>query len=367
MKIYAKTREQQVYEHLLNEITSGAKQSNTRLAGVRSLAKLYGVSAFTVQKALKRLEQQGLIEQRQGSGSYVKEIYQPQTTADNALLYMHAYGDIFSETVGGLCRVLQQQGKLPIVIDSRETGADELFRRVAFSDIRFLVVNANNRFPFELLAMDALKEKTIIGIYQWESDIVPKNCYRVLCDWEFGCREAAAHFWAAGHRRVVIVESTGHSEVLKSQTATEEEKIKNCGKGYFFMKAWQEYGGECVVTETRGAAQSNHLVEPDVMKSALTARKPATAVYGTRDLEAWSSSKFISAELPELLADIEFIGWGNTPWSYLSSSPISTIDWNTQELVEIVGGIIQAESNGEPADAGNRISQVKPKLLIKKD
>lgn len=63
---------QQVSEYLNREISSGRWMAGDRLPIEAELAANLGVAIGTLRKALAKLESEGLIERRQGSGTYVK-------------------------------------------------------------------------------------------------------------------------------------------------------------------------------------------------------------------------------------------------------------------------------------------------------
>ncbi|MDC7785035.1 FCD domain-containing protein [Rhodoplanes sp. TEM] len=67
-----------VYELLFNRIAGGELAQNTRLPGEHQLAEKYGVSRPVVREALRRLREEGLIESRQGAGSWVTGVVRAQ-------------------------------------------------------------------------------------------------------------------------------------------------------------------------------------------------------------------------------------------------------------------------------------------------
>ena len=62
----------QLFGLLKNEINRGIYQSGQKIPGENELAEKYGMSRQTVRQALSLLEQESLIERRQGSGTYVR-------------------------------------------------------------------------------------------------------------------------------------------------------------------------------------------------------------------------------------------------------------------------------------------------------
>ncbi len=68
----------QVYNSLREEIDGGALSAGHRLPSESELVKAFGASRITVGRALRDLQQEGLIERRAGSGSFVRRC-SPQT------------------------------------------------------------------------------------------------------------------------------------------------------------------------------------------------------------------------------------------------------------------------------------------------
>lgn len=64
----------QITDLVVRQIASGALIAGERLPPERAMALAHNVAVGTLRKALKELEQQGLIERRQGSGNYVRGV-----------------------------------------------------------------------------------------------------------------------------------------------------------------------------------------------------------------------------------------------------------------------------------------------------
>lgn len=63
----------QVFDHLVERISTGRWQPGKAIPSEADLAREYGVSCGTVRKALTILEQKSLITRRQGRGTFVNE------------------------------------------------------------------------------------------------------------------------------------------------------------------------------------------------------------------------------------------------------------------------------------------------------
>lgn len=96
-------RYRQLYRHIAQAISGGALSPDSQLPPERELADMAEVSRVTVRKAVAQLAHDGLIEQRQGAGSFVRP---PSAKIDHTLAtltsfteYMQQRGKTSSSTV----------------------------------------------------------------------------------------------------------------------------------------------------------------------------------------------------------------------------------------------------------------------------
>ena len=68
-------KHRQVYNALRAEITAGSFTTGQRLPSEADLVKTFGASRITVGRALRDLQQDGLVERRAGSGTYVRRAH----------------------------------------------------------------------------------------------------------------------------------------------------------------------------------------------------------------------------------------------------------------------------------------------------
>ena len=66
-----KAKYYQLFEQLKKDIFQGVYQNGQRLPGENEMAQEFSMSRQTVRQALALLEQEHLIQRRQGSGTYV--------------------------------------------------------------------------------------------------------------------------------------------------------------------------------------------------------------------------------------------------------------------------------------------------------
>src|SRR5258708_32433989 len=62
---------QQILENIKNDILSGRYQPGQKLPSEAALLKRFGASRITVGRALRELQQAGVVQRRKGAGNYV--------------------------------------------------------------------------------------------------------------------------------------------------------------------------------------------------------------------------------------------------------------------------------------------------------
>ena len=106
-------RYQQVAEELRARIVSGELAEGAQLPTESALCSHYGISRFTAREALRRLQTEGLIRRRRGSGTIVSTAPQQlrQPLSDVADLLQYAAGSEFSFEPRGLVTLSPQRAE----------------------------------------------------------------------------------------------------------------------------------------------------------------------------------------------------------------------------------------------------------------
>ena len=108
----------QVYEAIEHWIAGGILAENTRLPTTRELAAALGINRGTVQAAYRRLQENGLVDGRVGSGTVVR----PRAQAEPFRLE-----DLVSRRVAGLREEAGIAVTAPLVADFSRLAPDERF------------------------------------------------------------------------------------------------------------------------------------------------------------------------------------------------------------------------------------------------
>ena len=112
---------------LKQRIAQGGWQPGTRLPSERELVQEFGCARMTVHRALRELEEEGLIERRQGSGSFVAELHPISN-----LLRVRDIADEIAERghvhATRVCAVTQVKADAPLAAAMRLPVGTRVFR-----------------------------------------------------------------------------------------------------------------------------------------------------------------------------------------------------------------------------------------------
>ena len=103
-------------------LAAGLYSPGARLPGAKGLATELGVSLMTVQSAYKQLAEDGLVEGRPGSGTYVIDPQKGEQTATQAALGLRELQDQLTHVTSQLSELRNRVERLETV---RPGGADE--------------------------------------------------------------------------------------------------------------------------------------------------------------------------------------------------------------------------------------------------
>jgi DNA-binding LacI/PurR family transcriptional regulator len=368
-QIQRKTLAEHVYENLLQEITSGGFKPGERLPSMSKLAEAFGTSINPVQRGLERLAEEGYVEKRPGSGTYVIDSSPPTQMSDTVVLCMQSEAHVWGQLSHLMANRLHQDQVMPLLVNPKNENAPDILRGLARSDARAFVVLGNPGFPLHMFESAPFQNKIILGLIEWIGDAFP-GLLRVLADHRCGGRMVARHLYRVGHRNVLMIAAPLQSQKMRTVLAGGQgphgRGIDQNGHGVAFLRDWRELGGnwEIISSSVKNAAEGDlvALDENDLL-SRLTGDDPPTAIFGWRDVEAAAAQKALRENRPDLMDKVEITGYFDTPWSRGAHPPFTTVNLNLETIVEEACGVLETRLRGEAADAITR--WVKPRLVLR--
>ena len=122
---------QRLYERIAQKLASsiahGEYKIGQRLPSERELVQEFGCARMTVHRALRELEAEGLIERRQGSGSYVAELH----PISNLLQVRDIHDEIAERGhlhTTRVCAVLREKAGAEVAVAMRLRKGSAVFR-----------------------------------------------------------------------------------------------------------------------------------------------------------------------------------------------------------------------------------------------
>lgn len=220
--VRAKSLADQVYERILEQIVSGQLPEGTRLPPEIELARAFDVSRSTLRQALGRLQADGLIVSRRGSGSHVGRRPPPD------ILNLQASGGVpelfrsfelritLEGDAAGLAAIRRKEADLVEIAAALEEQARSMDR--AGAPLRELIVAVNKadlRFHRAVAAasgnelfsgaIDALNEAVLNSWILWEQLSIPSynRLWDIVLDEHRQVHEAIADRDAERARRAM--------------------------------------------------------------------------------------------------------------------------------------------------------------------
>lgn len=196
-----------LYEKIKSDIISGVYKSGDKIPGEKGLAEKYDISRQTVRQALSILEQNGLIERRQGSGTYVAEIVtKKKRTWNIGVVATHISEYIFPSILRGIESELSESGFFPVLCATHNRVDNE--RKILEDFLKkpidgLIVESTKSALPSP--NMNLYKEFESRGIpVVFFNNYYPEygDCTHVIMDDKNGGRLAANHLISNGHTKI---------------------------------------------------------------------------------------------------------------------------------------------------------------------
>lgn len=356
-RIQKKSQVERVYDALGAIVSAPSSRVGMRLAPVRSLAERLGASVPTVQRAMARLEEEGRIERRHGSGVYVASPQAPLPLEQAVAVCMQGGADVFGQLAAMICRDLHDLGRYGTMIDTTTPDRfPDLMRGISQTAVSALVIQGNLHFPFALLTDPLFRRKPIIGVVGWETKLELDNVWPVVADHEYGTRQLADHLMALGHRHILIVGMTLQIWFL-DRFPQEWDSMPS-----LLARAWKERGGSWE-TLTAKHVDPRRCLDAAELLPILDRPDGPTALVCLMDSHAFGAQLILQRERPDLLQKLTITGYYNTHWSEAGLYPTTTVDLNLQAMSRSVIDRIR-EVTGKTPPPRDTV-RIPPRLLIR--
>ena len=338
------------YRQLADTLALGLKgqAATKKLPSVRQLARLYRVSAFTVSKALKMLEQRGVIVRRWGVGCFPSARPRQRPAAGStpklgillgpAPPATHGWNDMLMEAVLASMRSLNAE---PVYLSWQE-------RLALDAGINGVLV------PGFLL--DGPQSERML---RWLRDVAGGGIGVVTIDCQFsglssvqidntmGAYQAARYLCQLGHRSIAYQGPPGNPQSAE-RLAGVRKALKDNGISHDPELVW----------ETRPSPHATYSLFPTFYRpgrfSAVCCFEDGAAagiVKAARD-----------AGIP-VPGDLSVIGYGNLPLGEFAVLPLTTVDVHLQELASQAVRLLLEQGRDDATQVSNL--RVRTSLIVR--
>lgn len=353
---------EQVHEVLKEEITEGKWPVGSKLPSMRQLGSEVGASHQPVQRAIEKLEREGYVEKRHGSGTYVIDTDEPASMSDSFALSMDAHGHIWGDLVSMVAgRIQDTRGHLSIV-DRRHPNHLSTLVSLARSGVRRFMLRGNKYFDYNVFTKPVFQDCTIIGLVHWFGPDLP-GLSQILSDEREGGRMLAEHVWGRGHRHVILCAVQLEDFLASHHHEDEQHGPLHGWHGRAFLNRWQERGGRWTTVQSRVDETSRVSVYPDDVVKPFRefSADPPTAIVGLRDVDALRAYQALQGTMPDAADDVELFGYFNTPWSQAADPPFTSVDLNLDRVAERAAATALAAMSD--TSVGQNIHIIEPELI----
>ena len=228
-------KHRRVYDHLRHSILQGEYSVGERIPSEAALQKAFSTSRITVTHALRDLARDGYLVRRQGSGSFVKEGFQP-VQQPLGMLTHGGWG------VSSLARAVQAADSHLVISDLEPgepavilRGAEEICRRHLGSGVRGVVFAPFVLPPEHMWVNEKIAElfkANGIPIVLFDRDICSarRSDYDLVgCEDREGAYRLTRHLIRRGRRRIVFLSEDGAASTISKRIAGYCDAMEEAG------------------------------------------------------------------------------------------------------------------------------------------
>lgn len=329
-----------------------------RVPAVTALERHFGVAKGTIEAAVRMIRQEGLVESRQGSGTYVAQparsnangfaadSTRPRSAAGTLAVLAPWHDPFYRHCMDELTEQTEPSGlKVVCHYGHQETSLADALDVEALRPVGYLLFN----YRFAPIATALLKRghrAVVVGVPPPE--VIP-SAPCVYGDHDHGGYLAAQHLLDLGHRRIAFAFMSSEKEL-------------------FAKRRWRGYER---AVRAAGAFQASSVIDlprleswrenPSAVRRYFDREEAPTAVVSWTDAEAIGLMSLLGRAGLRVPDDVSLVGYDNVPAGGHSRPALDTIDPHTG--VQVRQALLMLASPMEPGAIPTAV--VTPTLLCR--
>lgn len=311
-------------QHIYNDLKTGILNGRFegKIQGERELSREYDVNVKTVNKAVSKLVEEGLLIRKKGLGTFVRSHLQHLSSKIVALIIERS-GHVYEEYANSIQRELKALNFIPVTLTFSEFKSSDLFMK-HLNDIQpcAIIVQCNQE---SLLASAILELRNITPMVFFQNLIIETeipNSYKSVfeIDHQKGGYLATKYLIEQGHKNILhltkykVAQTVGYEQAMTENGLKDRIQVLHYDHPSF----------------RRGNIEE---ISDEVLKIFKSSNKP-TAVFATQDILITGllrDLKPLKLSVPE---ELSLVGYYNTPWSKLGQTEFSSMSIREDEIAK---------------------------------
>lgn len=340
-------RRDQVASRIRELLTQEAYRTGDKLLSERKLAERFEVNHQTVRAALAQLDEEGLIERRRGSGTFVREL--PQASrAQLVALVVRSRGHVFADFAGELSRRCHLAGFVPVLLPLDDDGDmaqwQTRLRGLAAMGCTRLIAEPFDRFDAAMPAAGTFSSV----VWLWRQGGPERSGHTVEIDDERAMLLAVRHLTEWGHTRFAYL-SHGYRRQHEQRFKQNHRPRRNAIKQALVLHGLPPDHPH--VFDCRDDAQFAAIVA-DLLQ---TPDHP-TAFIADSDFRATRLLDMARRHGFDAPRDFSIIGRGDTPWA--AAYRLTSLGYDIEKLANAAVSLLAL-----PSGESSHVVRVTPSLV----
>lgn len=327
-----------VKDDIKKKIEKGTFKEGDRIPPFVDLAKEYNVSLITIRQAISQLVNEGYVETKGRSGTYVKRKDKIRSKVVAILSHSDLRNPFIGEIYSGISRVLCGEGYHTLFYNyNTENAVDkssylkDLLKKID----GLILIPADPETTSRLNSiLNEFKEKNI-PIILVDTKIEGLDFDYIETDNFNAAYKATKYLIEKGHREIGII--------LGIRVNTIEERYQG------YLKALEDHNIEPNILYVKWHSYQKYYEETGYIcgLELLNLKKPPTAIFCTSDAMATGLYKACSEMGLNIPDDISVIGFDNLRLTEYLLPPLTTVHQEKEKMGEEAAKILLARINGD--------------------
>ncbi|AGB41681.1 transcriptional regulator [Halobacteroides halobius DSM 5150] len=338
-------------------INQGQIKPGDKLPTENELTKKYDASRHTVRKALNILNQEGLLNKKQGVGTFLKENTKVKTGNIGFIsISLHDY--IFADILNGVDNIFHEEGYQILLGNSKDSQLreKEILEKFLEKNIDGLIIEpAKSAHDYQNMALLERFVDNYIPVVILDSKFRNDKFNYITVNDEKGGYLATEFFLDKGHNNVAIIYKELHKPSINRfqgyKKALEEREIP----------VYNDYVKKYHISEFEKREKFEEEIF-DLTKELMEYQEPPTAIFCFNDQIAILVKEILNDLELEVPQDISIIGFDNSDLVRLNNISITSIDHPKEKAGEKAAKIILENIEGSTSQFNENIVFT-PKLI----